>query len=555
MTTVTTGPVTPSFVVTDPLPGYSGVPESTVVTTVDPSPYATATRYRTVLAEFGTGQPVASISTHTPGDARDPLNAVGAYSFTCAADDPAIEAFLHDDGITPKLQGCEVQLWRDGALAWWGYPDTCDLDTSSRSLTVQCYSPLGAFYAMEFGERQVPNLYANSDFGDGLLWWVKEGTDPLPTMTVLPDTSSPDGDHSLTLVGSDDADIYGDCTTYATTSHDFGPGLWYSVLFRLNLNSGVTVQRSKLVAVVVRDAATGAALDGGTYVPDDSELEQITTKSGVWQSVVVPCFIPADTSVRVQAYVFAPLHGIMRCSYVALRRNEAWVTPEGGQDRCVWLRRIIYGAQDPAEGYTPLGLDTAGDDAGYDVVRQYPHADRGNIGRAIEAEWVDTGTGDWGVPSNSRVVTFWPDGRGASKPELTVTKTRTALSVKAGWDGSDVRTSVTVQGDGDGYNVDSSQWRNTDTVPMTISETVRAEQGTPLKDLGLIAWAKVNEAAGVPAKTTTVVRGDLWWEVEPGDSIPHLYPLIGGDPVSFTPRVVARTLSPMTDTVALEGLA
>ena len=551
MTTVTTGPARAAFVETDPAPGDPGLPTSWVSTVVVPSPF-TATRYSVVVAELVTHTPLGALSTAVPGTARDALNGAGNFSFTCSETDANIDALVDLSTAVPRLQGVEVQLWRDGVLAWWGIPDTCD--ASDGTVSVQCYGGLGLLYNVEFGEKEVPDLYPNYRFADGLTWWTKEGSDPLPSMTVLPDESSPDGDHSLTLVGSGSDDTYGACSIYATTSHDFSPGLWYAVTFRLFVNSGVVVQRSRLVTVVVRNPSTGAAIDGGTYYLDDSQLEAVLAKSGVWQTVTLKVFIPGNTSCRVQAYVSAPKSGIMRCSYVALRRNEAWATPEDGQDRTTWLRRIVYGAQDPAEGYAPLGLDTAGDECGQVVVRNYPHADRGNIGRAIEAEWVDTGTGDWGIPSDSHTVTFWPDGRGSRKPEHTVTETRTAYSVKVGWDGSDVRTSVVAQGDGDGITVESARWTDATNVPLVLSETVRAEQGTPYKDLGLIAYAKVTERSAVGMKVTTTVPGDLWGDVEPGDTIPHRIPL-WGETAIFDGRVMARTLDPETDSVSWELLA
>ena len=55
-------------------------------------------------------------------------------------------------------------------------------------------------------------------------------------------------------------------------------------------------------------------------------------------------------------------------------------------------------------------------------------------------------------------------------------------------------------------------------------------------------------------KVTTTVPGDLWGDVEPGDTIPHRIPL-WGETAIFDGRVMARTLDPETDSVSWELLA
>ncbi|WP_144836032.1 hypothetical protein [Kocuria rosea] len=464
-----------------------------------------------------------NIKAHPEAKAIDPpsnlLSSPGSFSFSVPVTDPNIKF------LAPLKR--EVLVWMGEEICWAGRIVFRRMSDDLSSFEMDCEGLLSYFDTRVFGKAQRTNRLTNGSFDTGnLAGWQVEGV----TANVVTEWGAKPG------------------TRFQCNLWQAVPGVDTFLRQTIAVDGGNLFTLSAWFHLRGDAQWAGPALDGrGLYIerrtPDGQTVEDVQffaitdeTRRGVFERATLTMETPPGRNsifdIRLYAPAFVnpnptpprPPGGIIWDDVsVTAMESTSWSHADMG----TILNGIVAHAQDPAYGKSNLNITPGASATGVYLDRAYQHVEHGDIGATL-AEFPDAGLCDIDVISSNYGATrtftcFYPRrGRDLSNVyhlELDAEGgIRKVISLEE--DGSKVRNSVIMQGDGSGPERDEASATDTSKTDGIVYEGVeQSEVGANhdlLPGLAAEAVARNNGVHVVPQ-----VSLDLSWatKLELGDLV------------------------------------
>jgi hypothetical protein len=444
--------------------------------------------------------------------------------------------------------GREIQIWRDGAVLWWG--PIVRLEVNLWQTTWRCAGLAWYFKRRFMGKADRTNLLVNGDFEDGETGWTFNNvTHSADTTHVV------EGTHALKLTGltTDGENWAKQIYTHAAASFPFPVGDF------LTLNAWLWVASSGYVAPPIglrglfaehRNAA-GETLN--VYIatpPLDDDLPKDQWATGVGLEVGLPNVNAGDT---IDVRLYAP-NGSCWWDLATLTAMESLAF--GWQEE-VDLADIIEGivlyAQDRfvfTHGKSDLLIDVAWvGDAVLHAPIAFQFVEHRNIGDTLN-ELVRSGQVDMSVEitDTTRTWTTHNPRKGSYKSGDTLQLDTNISTFTWSFDGEAAATDVVITGPGDGPDRPEGGASDPSAFGGLTLETVEAApDGVTIGELDTAA-AETLRVARLPEiiEATGYPHSPLIADLVEGDTVPVVIPL-GWLDITADYRVVKWSLDPKTD--------
>lgn len=528
--------------------------------------------YRVILVDQG-GRPITELASAQVDHLTWELNGLGEAVYRVPT--------LSQDAVDGKfyLLRAEVQIWRDGVLAWWGIPVAMKGDEAACEFLA--FGLLYYFATRYFGpvySNAMPPLAVNGSFQANPVTTGWSVSSPAPTVSAST-LHHYTGSQSVKLTGG-------------------GAGSLYYLFQIINLP---TPARSRPLTVTlsawcypesvslypIEDRGLEIQYNTGANPPQNWALLNANVPSNRWSRLETTMEIPAGGTGTCSIAIFAPQVGSVYWDQLRFTYEQKTGAIEGEDWVDDYLRRVFsYGAGVTGGGAAGPGGSLTSQDAwwGATVLKSnlgmnffpstlaagavpvdtfYSHEDNGNILDAmlevakrdkadIEITWNQSGT--------SRGLTPFIPRKGAIKPALALDLTRNITSFTYAVDGRQAANDIRVVGRNSGNTKEVGQAGGPK--PATLNgvqyEAVIAPaqevDGQGLIDTAVTAERQLHEPVVVPTVTakaaglldTTNVDGPLLV----GDIVPVRMNW-GAIQETDLRRVVKMTLRPATDEVEL----
>jgi len=281
------------------------------------------------------------VASARPGPYSHRLRSWGEFTFTASIFDPAVVANMAGDVVT-----CEVQLYRDATLVWWGVPWFCTDDLAAQTSTFRCRS-LESYWDTKrlFGHAPPPDLAVNGSFED----W---------TAGVL-DAWSTDG--SFTSVTEETVDVVDGGSSVVLVATSNAPYLWEQDLtgFDIGYQPGLPAQLVGWFKVDTAptsgDVLAELLVSGAPGTFTEQFVWQDGMAVGAWQFFSVELLVAAGVDWTAEWRLHG-INGTVRYDKVRVRFNDATTAPQGADLADLFYNVVTY-AQDTAAGYDNLAID------------------------------------------------------------------------------------------------------------------------------------------------------------------------------------------------------
>jgi hypothetical protein len=528
--------------------------------------------YRVILVDPG-GRTITELTSAKVDHVTWELNAPGEAVYRLP--------ILHPEALDAKnrLLRCEVQVWRDGELIFWGIPVAMRGDVAAAEFLA--FGLLYYFATRYFGpvySNAMPPMAVNGTFEANP---VSSGWSPSsPAPTITPSTNRYSGSQCVRLTGGGSAG-----TPYYIYQFVTMPTPARSQ--PLKVTASAWCYPEGITAYGIQDRGLEVQWNGATPPSQQWSLLNANVPDRRWTRMETSLDIPANAADTCTLALFAPLSGSVcwdqfRFTYeqkTGAIAGEDWVDD--------YLRRVFnYGAGNTGGGSTGPGGSTGSQTSwwGANVLKSslgmnffpqslaagsvpidtfWPHEDAGNILEAmlevpkrdkadIEITWNRTGT--------SRGLTPFIPRKGSVKPALAVELRRNITAFSYDIDGRQSANDVRVVGRNSGNTKEVGQAGGP--FPATLGgtqfETIitppQEVDGQGLIDTAVTAERQIHDPVILPTITakaaglldTTNVGGPL----VVGDMIP-VRMSYGAIQENDVRRVVKMTLKPATEEVEL----
>lgn len=433
----------------------------------------------------------------------------------------------------------EVQVWRNGAIIFWGVPVQADLQGGA--MVWYCPGLLWYFTRRYFGPITI-NYLSNPNFESDLTGWSASG---------------PTASHStaIRLRGPGTAKLVentsGDNFLRQTVSVDTGPiGLFLAVAAWYWIDPA--------------DPITEPALEErGLYVEAANSAqvtawEPITMNAEVGKPQRVETGIHLDpnlTDEPVDVRLYAP-KGTIHWGATSVTEEESVSSEPEGTDIATMLGAIVGYAQ-TGLGKSDLNIGTSTPLAGVKEITAYQFKDLGNIFDALQT-YPARGLADFEVvitDTTRTFTTYAPRKTSVAPTGVVQVPNSGVLTLGFRTDGQQTSSKAIVRGAGDGS--DRELGVATDTAPLDglVLETVTdAPPEITVDGLTTYASTALDRVSAVVTVPAAQVESAGWvGAVEVGDKVTVVLDW-GAVQESSVRRLVSMSVDPVADTVSL-GLA
>lgn len=444
----------------------------------------------------------------------------------------------------------EIQVWRDGVIAFWGIPVQRQLD--GQSAVWSCPGSLWPYTHWYFGPQFLQFL-ANPRFETNLLNWAAVGC----TATHSP-ARRIRGPGSARLVST----VYGDNyleQQYVVSSVGASGWLhtvvgWYWIDPAVPFTDTAFGERGLYIsspgAYPDEDGATEWWAPITMNAPEDQALDEGKPQRLETTINLAPSAVPVTVTVRLYSPAGAIHWGAMSLT-----------VPEGvsadhvnGSDATEVMRRIIESAQN---GKTNTGVQFNTADcppSGRIVYDSFGHTEMANLFATLQT-YPERGFADFDVaitPTTKRFKTYAPK-RGSYKSTHPITMPGTAIRLEHQLDGDQTATRAFRRFPGSGPGREYGQATDTSKFGGLILESVAdIPPGMTLDALDVYAQTELALTAQEITTITAEMPATGWWgEVFPGDTVPVTVNL-GAVQETGVRRIRSITLNPRPDTVTIE---
>lgn len=525
--------------------------------------------YQVLVVNMG-GVPYSEIANAKVESITWELNGWGEATLSMSVTDPQATSEFAPNFQTRE----EVQIWRNGALIWWGIYVAATADRDS--LRITCYGLLWYFSRRYFGpihSSAMPQLLVNGTFENAtvLTGWGASGT-----ITASSSTSRRrSGARALKMVT---AGVNGDNPYIAQGVAVPTPArvrpLTYTVSGWHYRESLTIPDPSKRGLVIFPATSGGAPLD-----PIISALAGDDEPLGEWFYREAQLTLPAGFTGYVGVALLAPAAGTVYWDDVRLAYEQRTGAIEGEDWASDYLQRIFsYGAgiSGGGTGGSPvcwgapvnkstLNMTWTGVGSAVGALRAdlfWDHADEANIFAAmadLAARNVLDFEVTWPTNGRSRTLTAWAPRKGTTKAGLAAEDGRNVVEFRYDVDGRRLANDVRVVGRSPGKLKEEGQGGGPTVATQPQLESVVSPafelSGQQLADMAASEVARLAE----PVRTPTIkVQAGMYM----GDGAEAGAPLTVGDtiPVRISHgwvqevanrRVVKMTLYPESETLDL----
>jgi hypothetical protein len=340
----------------------------------------------------------------------------------------------------------EIQIWRDQALIWWGWPTSCTFDAKQVHLT--CAGLLFPFSKRNFGPVTT-NYLVNPSFelpgGLGVIpGWDAIGVTS-GTVGTTPDTPPLLGGQQAELIQAtagvdtylrqyipftsspigDNFDVSAWC--YISPNAAFGPAFGQNGLF-------------------VQWIVSSTVIAGPT-------IQQITenTGAGHWVRLDVQLELPPNQTGVLEVRLYAP-QGVIYWDACRATIPESVASPLTGCDVQQIMDLIVAYANDPTRGKSDLAIPFAGPATGHSLIRAYQLSDNAGVLDALN-EFPTIAICDfevtWDATGHFRQLQIFPPAKGSIKYNFPLEIDLGAITdLQGGIDGAKAVTASIILGQG-----------------------------------------------------------------------------------------------------------
>lgn len=473
------------------------------------------------------------------GDLAPPsweLNGIGAVSGTIPTTEPTAALLQF---------GREIQIWRDGAVIWWG--PIVRLDVNLWETTWRCAGLAWYFKRRFLGKADRTNLLVNGNFEDGETGWT------FNNVTHSADTTHfVEGTHALKLTGltTEGENWAKQIYTHTEASFPFPVGDFLTLNARLWVASSGYVAPALGLRGLFAEHRNAAGETLNVYIatpPLDDDLPQDQWNEN---EVGLPNVCAGDT---VDVRLYAP-NGSCWWDLATLTAMESlsfgWQEPVELADI---IEGIVLYAQDRfvfTHGKSDLLIDFAW--VGGTIMHTpiaWQFVEHRNIGDILN-EFVRSGQLDMSVAITATTRTFIAHNprKGSYKSGDTLELDVNISTFTWSFDGEAAATDVVVTGPGDGP--DRPEGGATDPAAfggLTLELVESAPDGVTIGELDTAA-AEILRVARHPEiiEATGYPHSPLIGDLVEGDTVPVVIPL-GWVDITADYRVVKWSLNPKTD--------
>jgi hypothetical protein len=387
-----------------------------------PTPAGQRTRWA-VHAVDDTGKVYATIPTaKTPQLTWPQVNAPMGAVFSVSIDEPAVEQLpLPNDATTPPR---EVQIWRNGQLAFFGPVISRRADSNARVWEYTCGDPLYHLQSRFLGEAKRRNYLTNGSFDNGLNSWATHGV-----VTASSSAKALLGTSSAKLVTTDEGDNYLH-QTFVMKAGKIGLALIATAWVFVESFAGPAYGGRGLYIGKLGAGPSPADPDDRLHPTWEFTLEPLDENSapvGKWSRLTCAVEIPPNTTETMDIRLYAP-HGTVywEAASIVVMESLSLIevnSPHGtGWDQVEIAHqtvRYLAGSWPLGDTYTKskLNISTAGPKSGIVKERTYQFSDHqpgyeGGDGAGALDEWPTLSDGfdfEMDVRPNARIFrTHYP---------------------------------------------------------------------------------------------------------------------------------------------------
>jgi hypothetical protein len=442
--------------------------------------------------------------------------------------------------------GREIQIWRDGAVLWWG--PIVRLEVKLWETTFQCADLAWYFKRRFMGRADRVNRLVNGDFESGETGWTFNNvTHSADTTHVV------EGTHALKLTGltTEGENWAKQIYTHTVASFPFPVGDFLTVNARLWVASSGYVAPAIGLRGLFAEHRNAAGETLNVYIATPPLDDDLPKDQWTETEIGLPAVCAGDT---IDVRLYAP-HGSCWWDLATLTAMESL---SFGWQELVELADIIEGivlyAQDRhpefSHGKSDLQIDFAwvGATIMHDPIA-YQFVEHRNIGDALN-EFVNSGQLDMSVAitATTRTFTVHNPRKGSYKSGDTLQLDTNISTFTWSFDGEAASTDVVVLGPGDGPDRPEGGASNPGAFGgLTLERIDTAPDNVTIGQLDTAA-AEILRVAQLPEiiEATGYPHSPLIGSLVEGDTVPVVLPL-GWLDITADYRVVRWSLNPITD--------
>ncbi len=459
------------------------------------------------------------------------LNKPGSIEFSISLYDPAsayVEKYV------------EIQVWRDGAIYWWGVVVLVQIPAGSGRKTIQCQGLLWYLFRRYIGRADRTNLLLNPSFEAFGANWDDFGS----TTFTVDDDFYKEGEQSAKLVNtvSSDSGIRQDISVTAGTVGEVLTLVAWSRMLSSGLAAGgvAGIRLESLVPItLVREeiAETTQAFDGpkDSWVRHEVEIQ----------------ILPSITRViRASAL---DVDGTIRWDSFSLTKMES--LSFYNTDQAAIFAALIGHLQDTAYDKSDVNIATTTPDTGIKMDKHWQFAEHQKGDSAIDEFWQRSDGFDIEMVINAteRYLTIRYPRMGTEKSAFRINN-RNIIDYTFADNGEDGITSKTILGEGDGPDREEGAAIDDTAFGGLILEDVEsAPTGTDIALLNRIAEEKLRVEKD-PRNIHVTVNNEVLPVIENvhvGDTLPvNIFD--GTFAIVENMRVISKTIAPHKEHCTLE---